>query len=59
MTTEVYNDTIETLKEKKTVIEIELKKTKENLSNLEKYIEKTLLISCNTMDLWERSNFDI
>ena len=57
--TEVYNTTIETLKDKKTGIEIELEKAKENLSNLEKFIEKSLLISCKTRDLWKDSNFNI
>ena len=55
--TEVYETTISTLKDKKTGIEIELEKTKENLSNLEKFIEKTLLISCNIGNLWKESNF--
>lgn len=57
--TEAYNATIETLKEKKISIESELEKSKENLSNLEKFIDTTLLISSNLATLWKDGSFDI
>ncbi len=56
--TETYDDTISTLKDKKTTIESELEKTKENLSNLEKFIDKTLQIASKLGDLWKNANFD-
>ena len=57
--TEAYNATIETLKEKRMSIESELEKSKENLSNLEKYIDTTLLMSSNLVSLWKDGSFDI
>ena len=57
--TESYNATIETLKEKRMSIESELEKSKENLSNLEKYIDTTLLMSSNLVSLWKDGSFDI
>ncbi len=56
--TEAYNATIETLKEKKLSIESELEKARENLSNLEKFIDTTLLISSNLATLWKEVSFE-
>ena len=36
-----------------------MEKTKENLSNFEKFIKDTLLISCKLGNLWEESNVEI
>ena len=59
ITTEVYEETISVLKDKKVAIENELEKSKENLSNLEKFIDFTLRISCKLDSLWMNSNFNI
>lgn len=40
-------------------IETELEKVKENLSNLEKFIDTTLLISSNLATLWKDGSFEI
>ncbi len=56
---EVYEATISVLKENKYRIEIELEKAKENLSNLEKFIEKALLIASKLGELWRISDFKI
>ena len=57
--TESYDATILELKEKKTAIESELENAKENLSNLEKFIDQTLQIASKLGHLWKNSNFDI
>ncbi|NDW10784.1 recombinase family protein [Dysgonomonas sp. 520] len=59
ITTEVYETTISVLKDKKASIENELEKSKENLSNLQKFIDSTLQIACKLGDLWVNSNFSI
>ena len=56
--TEVYDATIETLKDRKMSIEGELEKSSENLSNLEKYIDTALLMSSNLVVLWKDGSFD-
>ena len=56
---EVYNSTIAMLKDNETNIEEELEKSKENLSNLEKFIDKSLLIALKLGDLWKIGDFKL
>lgn len=49
--TEVYNATIGALKDKRTSIEVELEKAKENLSNLDKFIDN-VLSTCSKLKTW-------
>lgn len=55
--TEVYNATIEALKDKRESIEVELEKAKENLSNLDRFTEEVLTTSSKLKTWWSNGTF--
>ncbi len=56
---EVHKDAIADLKEKKAIVEAELEKVKEKLSNLDKSVDATLQIACKIRDLWQSADFHV
>ena len=56
---DIYEETIETLQEKLTKIDLELANCKRNLSNLSEEVDDTLAICCKLDTLWKNASLEL